>query len=146
MLQKNVKKMLITKLDEEDFTLLKFSKDEISTKLEWEHSKEFEFNQKMYDVVETRISEDSVYYLCWMDEEETELNKRLFTLLLNSLEENNKSSKSFNQLVASASNYYLIQQIFYFNIKSKRLEKYFHSLINPYESLNISPNYPPPKV
>lgn len=146
MIKKSVKNMLMEKLNDSDLVLLKFKKEEINSKLEWEHSREFEFNQKMYDVIKTEYSADSVFYLCWLDKDETALNKRLFTLLINSLEKNNKTSKTFGQLISSFSNYYLIQQSFYLNINSKRIEKYLVSYINQYESLNFSPNYPPPKV
>ncbi len=52
---------------------LKFSKTEITTKLNWKHSKEFEFNNQMYDVVDKVVTRDSIRYWCWWDFKETEI-------------------------------------------------------------------------
>ncbi|MBK7106785.1 MAG: hypothetical protein IPH62_16035 [Ignavibacteriae bacterium] len=138
--------MLISKIDKNDLAHLKFSKDEIKTKLYWEHSKEFEYNGIMYDVVESINLHDSVEYICWQDDEETELNKRFINLLTSSLEKNNSESKIFHNLTSFNSNYYLIQ-IFNPNILQTQTDNYkYYQYKQNYLNIYNSPNSPPPKV
>jgi hypothetical protein len=75
--KKSVKKQIIAGIDKNALVLLKFSSEDIKALLRWEHSREFEYNGQMYDVIETVYRNDSVYYWCWWDYEETLLNKKL---------------------------------------------------------------------
>ena len=68
---------MIAGLDPSELVLLKFSKKEAKTTLDWEHPTEFEFRGQMFDVVETAEKGDSVFYRCWPDGAETELNQKL---------------------------------------------------------------------
>jgi hypothetical protein len=77
MVKKEVKRRIVEGIDRDELVLLKFSKKETKTKLRWSHPKEFEYNHKMYDIVETKTEEDTVYYWCWYDHEETMLNRHL---------------------------------------------------------------------
>jgi hypothetical protein len=76
-----VKWRMIDGIDREELVLLKFSKQQSENELHWEHSKEFEYMGEMYDVVERKTRADSVFYWCWWDYEETELNRKLASLL-----------------------------------------------------------------
>jgi len=80
-----VKKRLIDAIERSELVYLKFSKQEIETKLYWEHAKEFEFEDAMYDVVESITSGDSIAYWCWADDDETILNQQLTALLKDTL-------------------------------------------------------------
>jgi hypothetical protein len=73
--------------------LLKFSKAETTTNLNWKHSKEFEFNNQMYDIVDKVVSKDSIHYWCWWDFEETKLNKQLDNLLAGVYQHDSKSKE-----------------------------------------------------
>lgn len=53
--------------------------------LNWEHSEEFEYLGKMYDVVEKEYCGDRTVYLCWPDHRDTHLNKTLAQLLARTL-------------------------------------------------------------
>lgn len=44
---------------------------------EWEEENEFEYQGKMYDVVDLELIGDSIVYHCWPDDEESYLNKKL---------------------------------------------------------------------
>ena len=68
-------------LGKEDLVLLKFSRFENLKELRWEHSKEFEYQGKMYDIKEVEMLGDSIFYWCYCDVEETELNKQLVALV-----------------------------------------------------------------
>lgn len=81
LIKKEVKAKLIAGIDKSELTHLTFSKSQIETELRWKHSKEFGYKGEMYDVIETEICCDSIRYVCWHDKAETELNKRLQTLI-----------------------------------------------------------------
>lgn len=70
-----VKDLILKGLDKEELVLLKFSR-EIHASLHWEKEFEFEYKGEMYDVVEQEFRGDSIFYWCWWDKEETELNKK----------------------------------------------------------------------
>lgn len=78
--KKAVKRTLMAGVAENELVLLSFSRSEAETELRWEHSREFEFDGEMYDIVRTVESADSVKYWCWHDHEETALNRRVARL------------------------------------------------------------------
>jgi len=79
--RREVKWKIIEGIDRSELVLIQLSKAEAERKLEWEHSKEFEYEGEMYDVVEFESTADSVKYWCWWDYEETDLNKNLANLV-----------------------------------------------------------------
>lgn len=135
---------LHTNLDKEELVLLKFTKAEAKQQLKWEHSKEFEHNGSMYDVVEKKIEGDTTYYLCIFDNKETELNKRfenLFSYSLGNLKESHNSPKWLSNIFKSL----------YYNKKDIILNP-FYKVIQPftykslsYISYSTSPPNPPPE-
>lgn len=80
-----VKWKIIEGIDKSELILIQLSKAEAKEKLYWEHSKEFEFEGEMYDVVEFEETTDSVKYWCWWDHEETKLNQNLADVVNNLL-------------------------------------------------------------
>lgn len=64
-------------IPKEELVFMAFSQEDLTTKLKWKHSKEFEFNGEMYDIVECNETADSAFYWVWWDKEETELNQRV---------------------------------------------------------------------
>lgn len=145
IVKKEIKKQIINGIDINELTLLEFSKIESQQKLEWEHSREFEYNGKMYDIVESKVKDDSVYYWCWEDNEETELNIKLNTLAEKDVGSNNTNNENLKRL----SNF--LFSLFYSNEdpfntennkKSSSLSAYY---INNYLSLPTNPLTPPPK-
>lgn len=63
----------------------------------WKHSKEFSFQNTMYDVVHRNVHNDSVYYQCWMDTKETVLSQRYAAMFNQELSHNQplNSSKTY---------------------------------------------------
>lgn len=96
--KKRVKKELISQLDKKELIFLKFSIPESKSKLNWEHSKEFEYEGMMYDIVKAETGIDSVSYWCWPDHEETALNKTLNKLVDIALGTNQKSKENRQNL------------------------------------------------
>jgi hypothetical protein len=80
IVRNEVDRRIVAGVEDGDLVLLKFSKDESRTLLRWEHSREFEYDGRMYDIVETWAVGDTVYCRCWWDREETELNDRMRVL------------------------------------------------------------------
>jgi hypothetical protein len=74
-------------LEEAAIVTLSFTLEESRTVLRWEDEQEFEYEGRMYDVVETRVEGGTVSYRCWRDEEETRLNERLKELACRELGE-----------------------------------------------------------
>jgi hypothetical protein len=143
-IKKSVKKLLISQLDENQLVTLKFSKDELYIKLRWEHSKEFEFNEVMYDIVKSEEKADSVTYLCWQDDEETALNRNFLDMLQSALQKDKKANKLFSQLVSAQFNYLLFEFPFLGKNNLYKTIFYFSQINNFYKSINISPSPPPP--
>lgn len=79
--KREVKWKMIEGVDKEDLVLLTFDKDDIETILDWKHSKEFSYQEEMYDIVQSEDKGDSISYFCWWDNKETELNKQLANVL-----------------------------------------------------------------
>jgi len=77
VVKKETQRQIDEGMDKSKLVVLKFSKEETKTKLRWEHANEFEYNHKMYDIVEIKTVGDTVYYRCWYDHEETVLNRQL---------------------------------------------------------------------
>lgn len=81
IVRKQVKQMMIRGINPGKLILLRFSHEDTSRQLRWEHAQEFEYNGNMYDIVKTTQTADSVNYLCWPDHRETALNKELNRLV-----------------------------------------------------------------
>lgn len=76
-IKKSVKKELIAQTDKDKLELLKFKKSELNLQVVWKHAKEFSYNGEMYDIVNSQTINDSIFYWCWVDNEETSLNIKL---------------------------------------------------------------------
>ena len=76
-----VSRLLVSKLDREDLILFKFEASEIESEINWENETEFAYDGQWYDVMEAALVGDTMYYWCWWDCEETELNKRIRDLV-----------------------------------------------------------------
>lgn len=75
-----VKHKIMLGIPKEELALVKIHRNHVFTQLKWEHSKEFEYQHQMYDVVEQINKGDTVYFYCWLDNEETLLNKKLLSI------------------------------------------------------------------
>ena len=80
--RKKVEREIRSSGEHDGLVLLKFTEKESQTLLRWEHSREFEYADQMYDVVKTETHGDTTYYWCWWDEAETKLNQQLEELLV----------------------------------------------------------------
>jgi hypothetical protein len=100
VVRKEVKWKMIAGIDKSQLVFFTFSQKESQTKLKWKHSKEFEFNGEMYDVVKKITSTDSIQYWCWWDHEETKLSKQLSKLLVGAFQSDVPSKDKKQQIVS----------------------------------------------
>ena len=75
-IRREVKHKIIEGINKDELVQLRFSNADKAL-LKWKHSKEFEYNGSMYDIVDSTILSDTTTYWCWWDNEETKLNKQL---------------------------------------------------------------------
>lgn len=80
-MKRQLKWKMIAGIDRKELCTLHFSVAEAKELLRWEHSREFEYAGFMYDIVEKEERADSVFYICWPDNEETALNLQLQEIL-----------------------------------------------------------------
>ena len=104
-LKRSIKHQIIDGIDKSELVLLKFSKHEVEEMLDWEHSKEFEFKNEMYDVVEKEETTDSISYWCWWDNEETKLNRQLASSLLIDWQQNDAQQQQNKLLIQYTKNW-----------------------------------------
>lgn len=108
VIKKEVERQIIAGMDKDELVLLIFSKEEAQTRLRWEHSREFEYNDKMYDIVKTKTVGETVYYWCWYDHKETMLNRQLEKLSDRTLRKNPKIRSEIGLLASYLRTLYCI--------------------------------------
>ena len=104
LLRHEIKEEILAGMNKDELVLFKFTELESRTKLYWEHSREFEYNGEMFDVVESKVVGDTIYYWCWWDHEETKLKNQLADLLnktLNSNPQNKEKQERINNFFKS---------------------------------------------
>jgi hypothetical protein len=83
-IQKHVRNHILPNVDASELLTFKFSLSDTVSQLNWKHAKEFEFQGKMFDIVERHYTGEEVTYLVWQDDEETQINTKI-KLLANSI-------------------------------------------------------------
>ncbi len=142
--KREVKCKMIAGIDKKELVLLKFSESESQTSLNWKHSKEFEYKGEMYDVVEKKIHGDSIFYWCWWDHEETKLNKKLKSLVADSLGQNPQRKDKQEKLADFFKKLFYEYQQSNFNT-NLTLEQAKFSCTEKLNSFYPYPSVPPPQ-
>lgn len=145
LLKNEVKRQIISGLSRDKLTLLKFTKEESLTRLNWQHSNEFEFNNQMFDVVETETCGDVIIYWCWSDKKETDFNIKMNKLLAKAIgndQQNKEKQQRLNNFFKSL--YFSHNQILLVAEVHDNLEISAFSFI--YHSVNFPPPVPPPEI
>jgi hypothetical protein len=145
IVKKQVRRRIVDGLDRDELVLFKFSKSEAQRDLKWEHPGEFEYKKRMYDVVDTMIRGDSVYYWCLWDQKETSLNGRLENLIARALGTDSRISDDHDGLISHFESLYCPPLV----NADLRAPGFFHSRFfihgDPYCSVFIQPPTPPPR-
>jgi len=146
MVKKEVERQILEGIDKDELIIFKFSKEETRTKLRWEHPREFEYNHKMYDIVETKTVGNTVYYHCYYDHEETMLNRELEELAKKALGEKPKIRKEIMLLTPHFKSLYCLFS-FHGEVSISRLiYKQAGLFYHLYSQILIQPPTPPPQL
>lgn len=145
VIRKRVKHTIIAGIPKEELVLLKFTEEETKSKLKWKHEKEFEFEGNMYDIVESIAMDKQIWYWCWSDDEETQLNKKLEALLPSALGNDTKNQQKNNLLIQFS------KQLFCSGLEvstdfSSVIRKFISPPTKKLHHLNLSPPSPPPQL
>lgn len=131
-------------MDKKDLVLLKFHKDDINQLLDWEHSKEFGYNNQMYDVVYSQIELDSVSYVCWLDDEENEINLQIAELVKEEIDKNQANKKRKAQVFNFYKDIFFSISTIKIPIQLTQAAQYSISFeFNYHSQLNFPPSPPP---
>jgi hypothetical protein len=98
-IRKEVKWKMIAGLDKEELVFMTFSIKESQEKLNWKHSKEFEYKGEWYDVVQQEIVGDSIRYHLWWDHEETKLSQQLRQLIVMTVSQDSQHQENQKGIV-----------------------------------------------
>ena len=146
VVRKEVKWKMIAGIDKSELVYFQFSQKESKKKLKWKHSKEFEFNGEMYDVVKKITSSNSIQYWCWWDHEETKLSKQLSKLLVGAFQSDVPSKDKKQQIVSFYKSLFCTEVFSWnpiFNSVNNSINVCF---IHNYKFIDTSINAPPPKL
>lgn len=116
-IRKEIKHKIIDGIPKEMLVCIKISSQQ-THELKWQHSKEFEYKDEMYDIVSKEYIGDTTFYWCWWDNEETLLNKQLSKLLTKALKNDSKHSDPQKHIIDFFKSIYFVsssqQYMFYF--------------------------------
>ena len=146
IVRKEIKKAIVAGIDKNELVFLRFSKEEVETELKWEHSKEFEYLDEMYDVVESQIRGDSIYYWCWWDYKETKLNKQLDQLVKYATSSDRQSKERTEKLQNLVTLFYFDKTFTLYDFNINESKNIFSRYSINYTTRSISPDTPPPRT
>jgi hypothetical protein len=76
-IRKEVKAKINAGLKDSELIRLAFEKSVFESQIIWHKAYEFEYNDVMYDIVRQIPSQDSIIYMCWQDDDESIIKKKL---------------------------------------------------------------------
>ena len=139
--RKELKHNIIADIDRQGLVLLKFTDCQIENELEWNHSKEFEFNNSMYDIVDSKKVGDTTLFWCWHDDKETKLNKQLDQVLGFALDTDSSNNEQKNRLIV------FFKSLYFFDDNSSNIYVFFSQEISiKYLELQSDCNVNPPEI
>ena len=146
-IKKQVKHHLIQNTPKDKLVAFEFDmKSKKFLSLKWKHSREFEYNSKMFDIVEADTLGNTVKYICFPDKQETALNQQLKDLL-NARYANDEPTKNNARLITS-----FIRSLFPIDYSSmlcfnRKFSKHKFIFQNGYyQSILLEVNSPPPII
>lgn len=143
-IKKAVKKELIAQTDKDKLELLKFKKSELNLQVVWKHAKEFSYKGEMYDIVNSQTINDSIFYWCWVDKEETSLNIKLKEWVDSTLGQDTQRAAKTHQIFQFCSSWFSDWNILIFSapcVLETEINSYYTKLIPVY--FGESPSPPP---
>jgi hypothetical protein len=145
-IKREVKWKMISGIDREVLVLLKFTEEEKKNQLKWKTSNEFEYKGEMYDIVEKEVKGDTTLYWCWLDNEETKLNRQYEELVFYALECNPINQENKKQIAKFFKIPFLSEPTEKTAIAFQEINNIYLYDQNFYQSVSSSPADPPPKI
>jgi hypothetical protein len=147
-IKKEIAGMILTGLDKKDLVLLKFTKNEVETRLNWKHAGEFEYNGQMYDIVEKHQEGDTIWYNCYKDNKETRLNSEQDRLVARAMGQDPVQKSQTEKIMNFFKTFYRSDVFNWKPFTSLTSIFHFSFFIFNYSSLSLSPPppAPPPKM
>ncbi|MCB0750811.1 MAG: hypothetical protein KDC52_05005 [Ignavibacteriae bacterium] len=144
-IKKEIKEKIITTIHKEQLVTLKFTKEEAQKELKWEHSKEFEYKGNMYDVVSVEIKDHIIYYYCWPDDDESELNKKIDEVLAYASGKDSQKKENRERLINFFKSLFHTKPLTWSFFKYSIHEIIVYKRIS-YTNISLLTSLPPPKV
>lgn len=120
MIKREVKEQLIQETPQSAFVEFSFRLGDSNFKsLRWEHEHEFEYDHKMFDIVEADTLGQLVHYLCFPDKQETALNALFKQKLKERYSQDRPAQNKANQILSFIYGLYFVND---------SLEKVFNPL------------------
>ena len=137
---------MIATIDRQELVYLSFSINDTKTKLRWEHSKEFEYQHQMYDIVESELKGDSVFYWCWWDHAETSLNKKLNDLVAGIMQKDPQHQQKQSRMMDFFRSLFLPVTKQLYDVCTEPEQHDFFQSAHQLFSHHFPPLTPPPKI
>ena len=131
---------------EEEKVLLKFTSED-SSKLYWEHSREFEYKGEMYDVIRFEKKGDTIWYWCYWDQKETKLKRDLAQLVIRILPPTDQQQKAQDSILQFFKSLYPnFPKEIKVSIDPSIASKIMIDFSNPVSSFEPHPPFHPPEL
>lgn len=146
LIKEEVKERLISGIEPSELVQLTFTIEESQSLLNWEHEREFEYNDQMYDIVDVDTVGNEIVYSCWWDHAETAINIELKKLLTVALESNQKHKQQQQTLVKTIQFEYVKTELF-FDLNTSIcnvVPAFFYSF--SFTSISLNLDNPPPQI
>jgi hypothetical protein len=144
-IKEKVNLLIKNNIEEKDIITLRFSDEEIKTRLKWKHSREFIFDGHMYDIVDQGVDGNITWYRCYRDHKETRLYKEKEKLIAKALGNDPSRKKQTERLKQIFKTAYQKEDHTWRNIPSAQNTMHYALNIKQYALIFIPPPTPPPK-
>lgn len=116
-------------------------------KIKWEHSREFEYEGEMYDVIRSEVNGETTTYWCYHDRTETKVKNEIRLLIARALGQTPQTQNKQSHINNFFKTLYPVsqQQLFSSSTFTKNYEGikiYFF----PASTFSLNPPVPPPKT
>jgi hypothetical protein len=145
-IRREVKWKIAEGLPDQDLTLIKLTTSEAEKSLRWKHSKEFEYQGEMYDIVRKEQKGDTLIFHCWWDYKETKLNQELAGLVMNLMGNDEQRNAQEEKLASFLKTLYCQDSFNESTTNFKWLSKSFTPYKKNYSFFSSPPPSPPPQL
>jgi hypothetical protein len=145
-IRKEVKEGILGGLS--DSKLVKFELTEAQANLyfTWIHSREFKFKERLYDIVRQSVVGDTLIYWCWPDDQETQIEDRINTLVKRTLAHEHQDKENRQSLTKIFKLVFIANEQHWNGTTSYKFNN--HTYEYPQQKIHafyISPPVPPPQ-